>query len=274
MADVERWITVHPNGADSKGQPIPVMEGQSKGEAIKSFKHKDKNIRELKNEQLYDLIGNKSTKIGKVYSDEEIENIVIELAENYTTPERGKEDLNLKKVLMDIGYDAKPLKLKKEEFAKVLIRGKIVFRGLHGEDSFKHKEDFYNGEMFVGTGLGGNGIYVSQDKTVALSYAQENGSVICAIVPKEMKIAGKECREDFKIFIDKIKTKYAYNKQKTKEENIKNSNIMKCASYGIYCALKGYDGYLPTINPEKNFVILNRGKLVIGENNEQEYFLE
>lgn len=48
MADVKQWITVHPNGADSKGQPIPVMEGQSKGEAVKSFVNKHKNeVKEL-----------------------------------------------------------------------------------------------------------------------------------------------------------------------------------------------------------------------------------
>ena len=43
MADVKQWITVHPNGADSKGQPIPVMEGQSKGDAVKSFVNKHKS---------------------------------------------------------------------------------------------------------------------------------------------------------------------------------------------------------------------------------------
>lgn len=44
------WITVHPNGKDSKGQPIPVKEGQSKGEAVKSFieKHKNSSVDALK----------------------------------------------------------------------------------------------------------------------------------------------------------------------------------------------------------------------------------
>ena len=35
--EVKQWITVHPNGENSKGQPIPVMEGQSKAEAVKAF---------------------------------------------------------------------------------------------------------------------------------------------------------------------------------------------------------------------------------------------
>ena len=48
MAEVKQWITVHPNGADSKGQPIPVMEGESKGEAVKNFVNKHKNeVKEL-----------------------------------------------------------------------------------------------------------------------------------------------------------------------------------------------------------------------------------
>lgn len=43
MADVERWITIHPNGADSKGQPIPVKEGQNNKQATESFLAKKKN---------------------------------------------------------------------------------------------------------------------------------------------------------------------------------------------------------------------------------------
>lgn len=56
MADVKQWITVHPNGADSKGQPVPVKEGQSKGEAVKSFinKHKSK-VKELNKKSIDEL---------------------------------------------------------------------------------------------------------------------------------------------------------------------------------------------------------------------------
>lgn len=50
------WITVHPNGKDSKGQPIPVKEGQSKSEAVKAFisKHQ-KGINEDKNKSIDEL---------------------------------------------------------------------------------------------------------------------------------------------------------------------------------------------------------------------------
>ena len=51
-----QWITVHPNGKDSKGQPIPVQEGQSKGEAVKAFisKHQ-KGVEENKNKSINEL---------------------------------------------------------------------------------------------------------------------------------------------------------------------------------------------------------------------------
>jgi hypothetical protein len=50
------WITVHPNGKDSKGQPIPVKEGQSKGEAVKSFisKHQ-KSVNDNQNKSIDEL---------------------------------------------------------------------------------------------------------------------------------------------------------------------------------------------------------------------------
>ena len=54
--EVKQWITVHPNGADSKGQPIPVMEGQSKGEAVKAFVNKhQKEVDALKNKSTDEL---------------------------------------------------------------------------------------------------------------------------------------------------------------------------------------------------------------------------
>ena len=49
MSKVKEWITVHPNGKENKGQPIPVMDGQTKGEAVKSFvdkKQGDKSYRQ------------------------------------------------------------------------------------------------------------------------------------------------------------------------------------------------------------------------------------
>ena len=61
------WITVHPNGKDSKGQPIPVKEGQSKSAAVKAFisKHQ-KSVNENKNKSIDEL----KTKAQEVDNDE------------------------------------------------------------------------------------------------------------------------------------------------------------------------------------------------------------
>ena len=57
MADIKQWITVHPNGEENKGQPIPVEEGQTKADAVKHFiaKHKNKNAKQLSKELTVDL---------------------------------------------------------------------------------------------------------------------------------------------------------------------------------------------------------------------------
>lgn len=55
MAEVKDWITVHPNGKENKGQPIPVMEGQSKDEAVKSFVE-SKTGKEYRQNTSYDEI--------------------------------------------------------------------------------------------------------------------------------------------------------------------------------------------------------------------------
>lgn len=50
MDKVKKWITVHPHGKENKGQPIPVMDGQSKGEAVNAFidKHKSEQSKTQK----------------------------------------------------------------------------------------------------------------------------------------------------------------------------------------------------------------------------------
>ena len=69
--DVKQWITVHPNGKDNKGQPIPVMEGQSKGEAVKAFVSK--------HQKEVDALKNKSTdELKRVASQKEIPNILYD----------------------------------------------------------------------------------------------------------------------------------------------------------------------------------------------------
>ena len=82
--EVKQWITVHPNGADNKGQPIPVMEGQSKGEAVKSFVSK--------HQKEVDALKNKSTdELKRVAAQKEIPNILYDQWREYADKaEEGK----------------------------------------------------------------------------------------------------------------------------------------------------------------------------------------
>lgn len=124
------WITVHPNGKDSKGQPIPVKEGQTKGEAVKAFlsKHqksveedKSKSINELKhkaqevdNSEGFDVenkeIGTRNRyykKDNKYYSDY-YEKYGNDYKQVGTSSEMAKEEYlaeKFAKTLTDLGID-------------------------------------------------------------------------------------------------------------------------------------------------------------------------
>ena len=203
-------------------------------------------------------------------SDSEMDKVFESLSKTYERPEKGGGDKNLKKILDLKGFSNPPKKVDKKELTKVLSKGTIMFRGLNGERAKEYAEQFYNGEMYVGIGLGGNGVYMSKDTNEARVYTKGSAVVVSAVMPADMKIAGKEVRKEFNRFSDKHRTT-AEHTQTEKERLWKMQHVI---SFGTYCALKGYDAYIPMISPEKNIVVLNRSKLVIGENNEQERFME
>lgn len=206
----------------------------------------------------------------KPLSDSEIDEVLSILAETYEKPEKNIGDKNLKKILEINGFSGVPKRVNKKELTNVIAEGTVLFRGLNGENAKEYGKQFYDGEMFVGLGLGGNGVYMSVDGNEANSYAKGSSVVVAAVMPKEMKIAGKEVRQEYQNFYNLHKT----TSEQTPKEKERLWAMQKPLSFGTYCALKGYDAYLPTINPEKNMVVLNRSKLVIGENNEQERLLE
>ncbi len=202
----------------------------------------------------------------KPLSDSEVETVFDKISKVYERPERGSEDRNLKKILDMNGFSDKPKKVNKKELASALANGTVMYRGLNGEEAVKYAKQFYDGEMFVGTGLGGNGIYMSKDSMIAEEYTRGSNVTVVAVMPKDMKVAGKDVREEYKEFFERYKS----TAEQTQEEKEYIWGIQKATSFGVYCVLKGYDAFLPTIKPETNMVVLNRSKLIIGENNEQE----
>lgn len=275
-------------GGGGKNQPYDEQNGQYENEkaTTKALTTKEKLEQakriygdDYEKEKNNTILTNKKSinsklKDQQALTDEEIEEVIISISETYISSSRGKEDKNLKRILESNGFSKTPKKVKKEELVQVLSKGKVLYRGLNGDDAVKYKEQFYQGDLFVGTGFGGNGVYMSIDVNESNNYTKGSNVVACAIMPSDFKIAGKEIRKEYQTYYDKMFQKYKYQKTNSKQENEKNSLIMKTLSFGAYCALKGYDGYLPTIKPEINMVILNRGKLVIGEHYEQERIME
>ena len=70
--EIKQWITAHPNGKDSKGVHIPVMENQSKSEAINSFI--DKNKKEFRQNVSYTEILNRGKDNKKLQLEKAYEN--------------------------------------------------------------------------------------------------------------------------------------------------------------------------------------------------------
>lgn len=73
MADVKQWITVHPNGKENKGQPIPVKEGQTKSEAVKDFVSKKQGEKTYRQNTSYDEIQAKKEPLESKYNTEAVE---------------------------------------------------------------------------------------------------------------------------------------------------------------------------------------------------------
>lgn len=213
-------------------------------------------------------------KSGKGLSDAEIEDVCTKLAKIYRPVKRGDEDTNLKAILSETGFTQTPKRLRKQDFIKQVQSGTILYRGLHGDNADKYAKYFYDGDMWVGTGFGGNGVYMSKDANEASMYRHQDGAIVSAVMPADFRIADDEVRKEYSDLKKKYDEKYKWAKTNSKEQNAENDKLRGALSYGVFCVLKGYDAYLPAVSHEKNVVILNRGKLVIGENNEQEKFID
>ena len=204
-------------------------------------------------------------------SNAEIEIEAKEYARKYqipSIPQAGRQDDCLKEILDKKEFTKPPKRVNKEQFTKALESGSVVYRGV---GSSKHIEQFYNGDCFVGQGDFGNGIYMSYDKKEALGFSS---NLVVSILPKDFNFAPTELRKEHEQFVKEFKTKrFSPEKVKTESDMKEAQNELNFINdFGKYCALKGYDGYIT--QDDKNLVVLNRGKLIIGENDEQRIFLE
>lgn len=192
-----------------------------------------------------------------------------EIANKFESPkpsyQHGVEDVRLKSVLDELGYTKKPQKLSTADFAKEMQKGKLYFRGMSEQ---KYVDAFYNGDCFIGQGLSGNGIYLTEDASEAYSNYGKGlkDNVAFCIISDDMRIAGEKEKNEYKALM----SSYYDEKLQSVKKRGDNAELAEFFSirdemtYALYLAMRGFDGY--TGLKATNIVLLNRGKVKVGEN--------
>jgi 8-oxo-dGTP pyrophosphatase MutT (NUDIX family)/phage portal protein BeeE len=92
------------------------------------------------------------------------------------------------------GYDAPPTVVKRDEMDRLLATGDYIeaWRGVQGtwggKSAAQIHEDMRTGPAYYGTGIFGNGYYLTTQKSVAQRYSDgSQGSVIRVLIPKSAK---------------------------------------------------------------------------------------
>lgn len=158
----------------------------------------------------------------------------------------------MRELARDREFDGLPEVVTKEQMDQYVANGdRELFRGLEsygmkGKTGEELAEQFRSGDLYVGTGLFGNGIYVAYgvDKYDAEGYmgADAQGAMLRMTLKPNAKI----------ISIDELDNMQSQDPIVQAHPELKNS--------GCYAAFKGYDGIDVGArkNQSKYMVILNR----------------
>ena len=215
-------------------------------------------------------------------------------AKQYQTIYRKVGDPRLKALLEAQGFTAKPTIVGEIEFEKLAQKGGIkVYRGVIGNETTSAAqmiEQFKTGDMFVGTGVIGNGVYSGTDLSYVIKYAEDNRKNVIEMIlsPKAKYIDSKAAEEGARklsgAFYDAaFKRPYAdpemgkivdsYIKVKgpipgSGEAAIKYRDELREIGWlyhepGAYAASMGYDAIKYFDEDGGVFVILNRGAVVV-----------
>lgn len=176
---------------------------------------------------------------------------------------RGQE---LNKIL---NYDKLPKIVTKDEFEQLSKKSKLgkLYRGVSAntkELGNKYVNDFRYGQLYAGKGVYGNGTYVAYGKEglkiVKNNYMNSNGQIMTMLLDNSAKT------------IELLKLDEMRKKEIKKIENLiptdfKDAILM---NNGYYAAIKGYDAIIidetiANLNNQPYIIILNRGKVIINE---------
>ncbi len=168
---------------------------------------------------------------------------------------QGRTDSTLHKILHAKGYDRLPKVVSKEEIDDLVKQGYTpIFRGIKylGDDVPSGAEQYKRGEMFVGRGAFGHGVYFATNNRMAAKYSVDKdgkvGSILSGVLDKSAKIISAD---DAKKLSEELISKTQINEHK-----------VILSDLGKVAALYGYDAIKAT---EDILVVLNRGKTIIGE---------
>lgn len=188
--DDVQWITV-------KGNHIPIKDGENPQEAIKNHFKQDNYVDKNPNNS-YTKISINPRKLCKfksliaVLNSKNLDELVQKSKLAFFS--KGREDLIIKPLLGEIGFSALPQKVDAKTFESMKKDHIFLSRGL---TSPAFAEQFINGDMFVGLGVNGSGVYTTTHEEKAKSYAKENGAVIQMLLDKNSKVAdGIELSKD------------------------------------------------------------------------------
>jgi hypothetical protein len=275
-----------PMGIDGGLAPMP------EGAAIVQAEF-PKNLPQTKNLKSWDK--NKIMEIAKIKENfAEPVKIWNGDAKEYQTLYRQVGDPRLKALLEAQGFTAKPMLVGETEFEALAQKGGIkVYRGLVGNETTtaaQMVEQFKTGDMFVGTGVIGNGVYAGTDLGYVIKYAEDNPKNVIKMLlsPKAKYIDSKDAQEGARklsgAFYDAaFKRPYkdpemgkivdSYIKAKgpipgSGEAATKYRDELREIGWlyhepGAYAASMGYDAIKHFDEDGGVFVILNRGAVVV-----------
>lgn len=163
----------------------------------------------------------------------------------------GDEDNILKDIMDEVGASGLPKSISEDEFNVLIEKGQqALYRGVTDE---KFVKEFLEGNVFVGLGVNGSGIYTSSSRKYALRYANEiDDNVMKMLIDDKAKIIPiDKLYKDKKSFI-----KYTESKFSGKEKD----KIFKIiANNGKFAILNGYD----VIDFGMHKLVLNRTVLKV-----------
>jgi SPP1 gp7 family putative phage head morphogenesis protein len=192
-------------------------------------------------------------------------------------------DDRLKAILQAQGFTAKPTVLGATDFAVLEQLGTpIIHRGLTAsatksvDDMIK---EFKDGEMFVGTGVAGNGVYAGTNLDYVIKYAGDNPDNVMtmALSPTakviDIEDAKKGANAVSNAFYDKAFKRQYRDPELGKfvdsfgdltEEQARNMGVL-FRDPGRYAALNGYDAMKHVDDDGGVYIILNRGAVRVKE---------